>query len=187
MEEAYDGYRAALDELVEVLKEHATDDKIPQDYQIPWPRYREIDGASVLFYDLPGEWGVDQQIVPNAALIDDVAAITASESHSRRLLEGAPLAAAGVLADPERPRAAALLFDWAGTVRALAPWVRQIAAKVSAENLHVAEDDAKVEEVLLQVDTVLEVLQTIGRCTMECTLEQGALVSHSFFEIQDLE
>ena len=38
MEEAYDGYRAALDELVEVLKEHATDDKIPQDYQIPWPR-----------------------------------------------------------------------------------------------------------------------------------------------------
>ena len=162
------------------------DGEIPEDYQIPWPSSAEIDGASVLYYGLPEAWGVDQQIVPNAALIDDIAAITASESHSRRLLGVSPLEAGGVLADADRPRAAASLFDWAGTVRALAPWVRQAAGKAAMKNLHLSEDDPKVEAVLQQVDTVLEVLRTIGRCTMECTFEEGALVTHSFMEIQDL-
>jgi hypothetical protein len=187
MEQAYEGYQDGLNELVEVLKQFDTKGEIPAEYHIPWPSFMEVEGASVLYYELPEAWGVDQQITPNAALIDNMAVVSASEDHSRRLLEGSSLAAGGVLTDTGRPRAAAVLFDWSGTVHSLAPWVRLAARQATMENLHVDQDDPKVEEVLQQVDTVLEVLQTIRKCTMECTFEQGQVITHSLMEIQDIE
>ncbi len=84
-------------------------------------------------------------------------------------------------------RAAAALLDWAGLVRAAAPWVRLIAQDAAVKNLHAEPASAEVKEVLSQVDTVLEVLQAIGKCTMECTMEKDAMVTHSFMEVRDVE
>lgn len=187
MREAYVGYQRFFDDLLEVARKLDEDGKIPDDYEIPWPDVSESSGRSTLTYTLPSELGVDEQIKPNAVLTDDFAVVTASEAHSARLLKSTPPAAGGVLADAKRPRAVAVVFNWAGTVDALTPWLRLAARQAAKENLGGEDDDPQIEAILAQVDTVLEVLKAMRRCTAECYFEDGALVTHSMMEVQDLE
>lgn len=187
MREAYVGYQKFFNDLLEVARELDDEGKIPDDYQIPWPDVSESGGNSTLSYTLPGEWGVDEQVKPNAVLTDKIAVVSASESHSARLLESTAPAAVGVLADSARARAVAVMFNWAGTVDAATPWLLLAARQAAQENLEVEADDPKIDEIVAQVETVLEVLKTLRHCTAECYFEDGALVTHSMTEIQDIE
>ena len=187
MREAYVGYQSFFNDLLEVARELDDSGEIPEDYEIPWPEVSESANTSTLTYTLPSELGVDEQILPNAVLADDIAVVTASESHSARLLESTAPDAGGVLADTKRPRAVAVLFNWAGTVDALKPWLQLAAREAAKENLGVDADDPQVDAIVAQVDTVLDVLKAFRRCTVECYFEDGALVTHSMMEIQDVE
>ena len=184
MREAYVGYQKFFNDLLEAARELDEDGKIPDDYRIPWPDVSESSGSSTLSYTLPSQWAVDKQIKPNAVLTDKIAVVSASESHSARLLKSTAPAAAGVLADAGRARAVAVMFNWAGTVDALTPWLRLAAREAAKENLG---DGDEIEAIVAQVDTVLEVLKVFRRCTAECYFENGALVTHSMTEVQDVE
>jgi hypothetical protein len=186
MRDAYVGYQKFFNDLLEAVRELDEDGEIPDDYEIPWPEVSETSAGSTLTYTLPSELGIDSQIKPNAVLTDDMAVVTASESHSARLLKSTPPAAAGVLAT-SRSRAVAVAFNWAGTVDALAPWARLAARKAAEENLGGADNDKEIEDIVAQVDTVLDVLKAIGHCTAECYFEDGALVTHSMMEVHDVE
>ena len=108
MRDAYLGYQEFFNKTLEVLRKFDEKGEIPAGYKIPWPEAAETPAGSTLRYTLPDEWGVDPQIVPNAVLTEKVAVVTASEAHSKRLLQGqAP--AAGLLADGRRPRALAVV------------------------------------------------------------------------------
>jgi hypothetical protein len=187
MRAAYVGYQKFFNDLLEVARELDEGGEIPEDYQIPWPDVSETSDTSTLSYTLPSEWGVDKQIKPNAVLTNDFAVVTASEAHSARLLESTAPAAGGVLADADRPRAVAVVFNWAGTVDALTPWLRLAAREAAKENLGVEDDDPQIEAIVAQVETVLEVLKAMRGCTAECYFEDGALVTHSMMEVQDIE
>ncbi len=186
MREAYVGYQKFFNDLLEVARELDEEGGIPDDYEIPWPDVSETSAGSTLSYTLPSELGIDGQIKPNAVLTDKVAVATASESHSQRLLKSTPPAAGGVLADAGRPRAVAVVFNWAATIDAATPWLRLAARKVAEENLGDDADDAQIEQIVAQVDTVLDVLKAVRRCTAECYFEDGALVTHSLTEVQDV-
>ena len=187
MREAYVGYQSSFNGLLEMAREFDKNGEIPEDYEIPWPDVSETSDTSTLTYTFPSEWGVDEQIVPNAVLTDDIAVVTASEAHSDRLLASTPPTLGGALADAKRPRAVAALFDWAGTVDALTPWLRLAAIEAAKENLGGEKGDEEIEAVLAQLDTVLEVLKAIRLCTLECYFEEGALVTHSVMEVQDVD
>jgi len=187
MREAYVGYQKFFNDLLEAARELDEEGEIPDDYEIPWPDVSETSAGSKLSYTLPSELGIDGQIKPNAVLTDEVAVATASESHSQRLLKSTPSAAGGVLADAGRPRALAVVFNWAATIDAATPWLRLVARKVAEENLGDDADDAQIEQIVAQVDTVLEVLKAVRRCTAECYFEDGALVTHSLTEVQDVQ
>lgn len=187
MREAYVGYQRFFDDLLEVARELDEDGNIPDDYKIPWPDVSETSDTSTLSYTLPSELGVDRQIVPNAVLTSDFAVVSASEDHSARLIESTAPKVGGVLADVSRPRAVAFLFDWAGTVDAATPWLRLAARQAAKENLGGADDDPEIEAIMTQVDTVLDVLKVFRHCTAECYFEDGALVTHSMMEVQDVD
>lgn len=187
MREAYVGYQKFFNGLLEVAREFDENGEIPEDYEIPWPEVSETSDTSTLSYTFPSEWGVDEQIKPNAVLTDDIAVVTASEAHSARLLKSTAPAIGGVLADGARPRAVAAMLNWAGTVDALTPWLRLAAREAAKENLGDEADEAQIEAIVAQVETVLEVLKAMRRCTVECYFEDGALVTHSMMEVQDVE
>ncbi|MDD4269756.1 MAG: hypothetical protein GXY25_00055 [Pirellulaceae bacterium] len=185
MRDAYLGYQEFFDKTLEVLRTFDERGEIPADYSIPWPEAAETAAGATLRVTLPEKWGVDPQIVPNAVLTEKVAVVTASEAHSKRLLEGqAPTA--GLLADGRRPRALAVLFNWPALVDAAAPWVRLAARQVAKENLHVEDDAPEIENVVAQVDTVLEVLKAVRNCTAQSYIEDRAVVTHSLMEISDV-
>ena len=185
MRDAYLGYQDFFNKTLEVLRKFDEKGEIPAGYSIPWPESADTPAGSTLSYTLPDQWGVDPQIVPNAVLTEKVAVVTASQAHSKRLLQGqAP--AAGLLADGRRPRALAVLFNWPALVDAAAPWVRLAARQAAKENLHVEDGAPEIENVVVQVDTVLEVLKAVRNCTAECYLEDGAVVTHSLMEVSDV-
>lgn len=187
MREAYVGFQSFFNGLLEMAREFDENGEIPEGYEIPWPDVSETSDTSTLSYTFPSEWGVDEQILPNAVLTDDIAVVTASEAHSDRLLETTAPALGGALADGARPRAVAGVFNWAGTVDALTPWIRLAACEAAKENLGDEVDEAQIDGILNQVDTVLEVLKAIRLCTVECYFEDGALVTHSVMEVQDVD
>lgn len=154
-------------------------------FEVPPPESEKIKGGTVYFYRLPEELGLDAKIVPNAGLSKTVAVVTASKGHSQRLLTPTPLAAGGVLEGADqRALASAVIFDWAGLVRAATPWVDFAAEMIVREQM---PDPEMGKMVLEQVRTALEVLQCLKGYTSESYFEEGALVTHSLTEFQDVK
>ncbi len=158
------------------------DADIPEDVRIPDPQIETTAGVRLYSYALPAEWGVDKQIVPNAGLGDGVAAMSLSHDHTLRLLRQQPLAAGGVLTDAARPRATAAVFDMAGFIEAVKPWVGLAFDQASADE----PAGGEIAAIREQVDTVLDVLQALRTFTSESYFEGGALVTHGLMEIEDI-
>lgn len=156
--------------------------EIPDEVRIPDPQIETTAGGTLYSYALPGEWGVDEQIVPNAGLGDGVAVLSLTHDHSQRLLVAQSLAGGGILAEKARPRAMAVVFDMAGLIEAFKPWINL--------GLDQMDDDAtggQAEAIRQQVGTVLEVLQTIRSITAETYYEDDVLVTHGLVEIEDMK
>jgi hypothetical protein len=145
------------------------------------PKVAKIADGTLYSYPMPREWGVDKNIIPNAALSDNVAVLTISTKQSDRMLKTTPLKVGGVLAKTDRPLAVAGWFDWNGLIGAATPWVNYVLEQMPEE--HFGGQKALVVD---QVHTVLEVLSTIKSITSESYIEDKIMVTHSLLEIQDL-
>ncbi len=173
-------FMTVLDDFVDVVRQMEPE-SLPEDFKFPRPKVAKATAGTVCTYDLPESWGVDKKITPSFGLSDHVAVVAASRDHVERLLEATPPAAGGVLAQPQRPRAMAVVFDWPALLEAAQPWV-----DLAVETL-VEQFNGDVEAVSEQVETVMEVLGVLRKITSEAYFEGDALVSHTLIEIRDVE
>jgi hypothetical protein len=187
LRQAFGEYRTAINELLGKLHDL---NLIPFEFQIPEPEKQNLTVKSGVsyFYPLPAGIPIDAQIIPNAGLSDSFLVLTISQAHSNRLLTKTPLKVdGGPLADTQRPLASALYCDWPAFVDALTPWI-EMGARLAGPQLGVAEegDDKKLDEILKQVRTVLDVLKCLRGYSSCSYLENGVLVTHGEVVVRDL-
>ena len=173
-------YGAVLKELVGVIRQ-IEPRSIPEDFQIPDPSITATGSGKIYKFALPKQLGVDPRIVPNFGLGESVAVFSLSLGHTARLLKKTPAEIGGALADPNRPRATAVFFDFAGLVDAATPWVDLAVDALEAEWGY-ADDSVRD-----QVHTVLQVLKALRGMSSESYFEGGALVTHWKLHIRDIE
>ena len=115
-------YFAVVSEILKKLHESSPDD-FPE-VDLPPPQEREFGDAKIHFYMLPKDWGVDKRVAPNAGLTANVAALSLTPLHTKRLLEKTDLVATGPLAQlKSKPLVAAGGFNFAALVDASVPWI----------------------------------------------------------------
>ncbi|MGQ9574882.1 MAG: hypothetical protein ACUVUC_06155 [Thermoguttaceae bacterium] len=192
-------YRQLLHATFEVIGKLAPEEPGISGIRIPEPEQTKTAAGTIWFYRAPRHWGLDPQIVLSLGLSDKVAVISASNQHTQRLLTATPLEAGGVLSDPDRPRAGAIVFDWAGLVDAATPWIElgvtelvknePAVAEFFGAGAPAAEQPAKspLPAVLDQVRTVLGALKTLRTITLESYVEEGLLINHTLLEIRDID
>ena len=200
LKKACDEYRAVTDIVLEKAKE-LHPGQIPADFKLPAAESRELklpEGtAAIYWYKMPPEYdaNVDAQLLPNAGLSKNVAALSFAPKTSERLLASTPLTVIldGPLADRKKPLASAVSFNWAATVDAVGPWidlaVRQFAPRGAqgGGQLEAANDDPSTRMILDQVHTFLDVLKVL-RTSESATYQDGAaMVTHSLTVFHDVE
>ncbi|NLF08161.1 MAG: hypothetical protein GX594_09310 [Pirellulaceae bacterium] len=158
--------------------------EVPDDFRLPEPAIDEISEGKLFCFPLPEKWGLDKQIVPNMGISDGLAVFAFSRDHSIRLLRATPPAVGGLIDDGERPLALAGWLDWAALVDAASPWVDYF-FKVSPAMQNI--DDEQREMIADQVRTVLDLLKVLRKISGECYFKDGALVTHTLAELQDVE
>jgi hypothetical protein len=189
LREAMAEYREVWNGGVEIVQKLDPGAKEIAKFKIPKPQTAKNAAGTVYYYPAPGEWGIDKQIALSFGLSDKVAVVTASNQHSERLLAATPLGTGGVLADPNRPLAGAVAFDWAGLVDAVTPWVElgvDVLVKAEPDVAKTLGSEPGKPSVADQVRTVLSVLKVMRSITAESFVEDGLLVTHSLVEIRDL-
>jgi hypothetical protein len=180
LQKAMGEYRTLLNDWIKAVQE-TSPKKVPLS-EIPAPETRKIKGGTMFFYPLPEAWGLDKQLLPNAALAEKMAALALSQEHSERLLTPTPLkVSGGPLADLKRPLAGATYINCAGLVDLVAGWSE------TAAQFAPAADQEKVAEVLAQARTVFEVLKVFRSYSSATYFEGDALVTHSEMVITDLK
>ncbi len=176
-------YRGAINDLIDAVR-HMEGSHVPEEIRIPEPKSEDSPLGKFYSFALPKEWGVDEQILPNVAIADKLAVLSASRAHSERLLKGTPLAVHGTLAKvANRPLAMAGWLDWATLVKTVTPWI-DFGIEQGAGARGVGDDQQKM--VISQTHAALEVLSVLRSVTFESYLEKGVLVNHSLCEIHDL-
>jgi hypothetical protein len=183
LREAFGGYREAINGLIDAVRKIEGSD-VPDWVSIPEPQVSEVKTGTIYSFALPKDWGVDKQIGPYLGLSDKVAVLAASQGHVQRLLKPTPLAVGGALAKPDRPRAGAVWFDWAGLVDAATPWVAVALEQMAQSQPEMKE---KLPEIAPQVRTVLDVLKVLRTVSSEIYLEDDVLVTHTLLEVRDVE
>ena len=179
LQKAMGEYRTMLNDWIKAAQETFPKTRV---IEIPAPQTQKIKGGTMFYYPLPEAWGLDKQLLPNAALADKVAVLALSQEHSERLLTPTPLKVdGGPLADLKRPLAGATYVNCAGLVDLVAGWAG------AAAPLAPAKDQEKVTEVLAQVRTVVEVLKVFRSYSSATYFEGDALVTHSELVITDLK
>lgn len=184
-------YVAILNGVLDALREVNPED-VPE-IEVPEPEIEKTEVGTIYSYALPGEWGVDEAIVPNVGLSDKLLVKSLFPEQTMRLLEATPAELGGVLGKAARPRAMAVYLDVARLVDTASPWVEMAATKIMEEQWDVDPDDVpeetqqQMDEVLAQIRTLLEVLKAVRKVTGEMYLEGDAMVGHSLIEIRDVE
>lgn len=178
-------YRQVINALLDMAAE--MEPGVVGGFRIPAPSSEKTELGTLYYYPLPPELGLDEQILPNAGVSKTVVALSATKAHTARLLKATPFDVGGVLkgAD-ERPLAMAASLDWAGLVDAVTPWVELAAAMAIQEQFGDGEGD-EAKAIMTQVHTVLDILKCLKTVTSESYFEDGACVSHSLTEVQDLK
>ena len=180
--DAFRAYRQSINGLIDAARKIEGSD-IPPQIKIPEPQVSKTAAGTLYTWPLPEAWGVDKKIAPNFGVGKGVGVFAISNEHSQRLLGESKLAAGGALSDTDKPLAGAVVFDVAGLLGAIKPWVDfgfDTAIKESQGNMMVGAAAG-------QVDIVFEVLGVFRRATSAAYFEGDALVTHSHMEIRDLK
>ncbi len=187
LQKAMAAYRQIANEALAKIKTWPGGDKIGE-FQIPAPKKEETRLGTFYSYPLPEEWGLDSQVRPTAGVSGDAAAVATSHEMAVRLLASHPLKVdGGPLADPTRPLAAAVVFDWAGLVDAATPWVEYGVDKYLEAQAGAGPPADARRAVQSQVRTVLDVLKCFRGVTSATYLKDGVLVTHRELVFKDLE
>src|SRR5262249_38323815 len=114
-------YRKLLNEVIAEARKQ--DPNVPE-FEVPAPESKKLQNATMYFYKIPEELGLDKRVLPNAAVSKQVAVLALTQEHSQRLLAGNPLKIDSTpLADPKKPLSGATYLNWAGMVDTMTPWV----------------------------------------------------------------
>ena len=104
------------------LKAGYNPDEVPE-FQIPAPEQQQLKSGTCYFYPLPPFLGLDERLVPNAAVSPRLAVLALSKEHSERLLTSTPLKIDSVpLANGKRNLTAATHVDIAGFLDVAGKW-----------------------------------------------------------------
>jgi hypothetical protein len=179
-------YRKTVNEIIAAVRKLAPKGEIPE-FEIPAPKTVKRGTASLFFYDIPAEAGLDKQFVPTAGVGGHVAALTLSQAHTERLLANKPLQVDGGPLAEKRNLAGAVYMDCAGIVDALSAWVDFAAHQIIREHLGPDAPQKDVKAILDQVHTVMEVLKVFRQATSATYIgEDGVVITHSETLIRDL-
>jgi hypothetical protein len=197
-------------ETIDLLHE-INPDKVPE-FQLPEPKEKSLpDGGTVVTYPLPPAWGIDKQLVPNAALTDDVAVTSLTPELTERLVRNVQPKLDTSL-DFNRPAAMVTYLDCSRFVDAIRPWVEyggaiamgQISVDIDVEEdgeeVEVDEefeDDAPTQEeaqrmmmagmVLPQIHQFLDVASAMRTFSGVVYREDDAWVTHSEAHFKDID
>jgi hypothetical protein len=176
-----------LDIAGQALKKlHAALPETVPEIPVPPPQSREFPEGTVYYYALPAEWGLDQQVAPNAGLSRDLLVLSLLPKFSLRLMQSSPLSAAGPLANRDRPLAAAGYCNWAGLIGAAAAWVDYGIDQAHAGDADVGGGAAEsAKAIKAQVRVGLEFLQCLRGVSSVSYFEDDALVTHSEWHFED--
>ncbi|MCI0359971.1 MAG: hypothetical protein L0211_15950 [Planctomycetaceae bacterium] len=167
-------------------------EQIPE-VELTMPLWREFPEGTVYFYNLPRELGLDTQVAPNAGLSSSFLALSLLPKVSLRLLKPTPPALDGPLARRGKPLASAAYLNWAGLLEAAAPWIdyglNQSTEIPTGAGPEAAGDTAAMRAALQgvkdHVHAVLAFLQCLRTMSSVSYFEEGALVTHSEWRLED--
>jgi len=182
---AFAEYRKTVNDLLAAL--HRAKPEEVTEVEIPAPQTRSGDAGMLYYYPLPDS----SPVTPHAGLSGQVAVLAITGNFADRLLsESKFAAAAGPLLDQANTEAGQFVaFDWAATVRLLKPWIHAGLRTAGSAGL-VGGGDLESEQfksVVSQVDTVLEVLQTLRTVSAVTYRDEDILVTHSAVTGKDIE
>ncbi|MGO8690384.1 MAG: hypothetical protein ACLQLG_12185 [Thermoguttaceae bacterium] len=180
-------YKSIINDMIDAAR-HIEGSEIPADFHLPDAvlKSNKKKGYTLFTYPLPEAWGVDTHVLPNAGLSPNVAVVTLSREHSRRLLAATPPTVAGRAIPIDQPQAAAGLLDFAGLIDTITPWI-DLGVRTAVERD--AEDEGaqrRTAMILDQAHTVLDVLKVVRTIVSQTYLEGDAMVSHTEIEIRDV-
>jgi hypothetical protein len=178
LEKAVLEYRTLANQTYAVIRK--TNPDAPE-FEIPFPEKQKIEGGTGYFYRLPAEWGLDQRLVPNAALSAKVAVMSLSQEHSERLLKAKPLQlSGGPLADLKKPLTGASYVRWSGFVDVVDAWGDygfKVAGPLAVLLGGIPQE--QVNEAQKTTKTIFEVLKVYDSTATATYVEGGAVVVHS--------
>ncbi|MAG93251.1 MAG: hypothetical protein CMJ48_05825 [Planctomycetaceae bacterium] len=189
---AFSEYHAIAQELIDGMHE-IDPDQVPQ-IKLPTPEGERVASGTMYKLDLPIEWGVDEQIAPNAALSEKVAVLSLSPVTTERLLTPTPLALrTGPLADRSRSLAGAGYFNSPALVDAVDAWLQSgikmfgplLAMGLAGPGGDPGQDP--LAPILEQYNTVVSVIKCYKGYSSATYIENGVTVTHHASVYQDLD
>lgn len=171
-------YFAVAQQMMDMLHEMEPND-FP-DVKIPSPEVNEEDWGTSYQYRLPVDWGVDDQIAPNAGLSQNLAVMSLAPQTTSRLMAKSNLAVDKYRVDLSKPAGSLVYFDFNGLIDMIEPWVNY--------GVDAGVDDAFVSGMVkAQVSDWTAILKCYkGTAAVTTTDEDGVTVTHSHSLFEDL-
>jgi len=111
-----------FDKVVELVRE-VQPDSIPDGYSVPRPQQEELAGATRFYYQEFSQGAFDG-FEPQVIVSNDTVVVGYSARQVLDLIQEKPLATRPAWLAPEMPVASMSLFDMAGMVGAVSPWLK---------------------------------------------------------------
>jgi hypothetical protein len=183
LKKGFGEYREVINGLIDAVRQ-VEGAHVPDDLEIPEPTVTDNSAGKIYSFELPKEWGLDEQIVLNFGLSEKVGVFSASLAHTQRLLTATPPSVGGLVSKTDEPLGAVGWLNWSQLLETASPWA-DFAVEHSVPS---QKDDQKTAQKAIaeQVHTIRDILKAIRAVTVDCRIEDGVLVSHSLLEIHDI-
>ena len=184
-----------------LITDTAVAERFREVYEEYWLVYRDVKDAieDVRTRDLPdfnaATPNVSSAELPAWTRLDGLAIgrtgrvviLATSKSAAQRLVKKTPPALGNMPAKPDHPRATAAFVDTAALIDLTAPSINRSAKRLCELFYNGSDLDALQRQVELHVGTVLECLKVLRSVAVETYTENGAMVTHTFWELKDLD
>ena len=195
--EAAGEYFDQLQGFVDLLGE-LPDSQIPPNFEIPRPESRELGNATMYYYPIVDQIGLDPDLLPNAAMNEDTTVLTLSPVQSERLLTETPLRIAGSanspLSDTNQPLMMAMHYNNAATMDAVQLWANY--AYELYQQYAPAPNDfqpgpydpqprQEPDEIIELVKVTINLFKCFQSYSSTTYLDEGAQVTHYLYHFKD--
>lgn len=182
---AFAEYRTTLNTFLAAV--HKAKPEEAPEHEVPPPQTRASSAGTLYFYPLPEA----SPVTPHAGLSATVAVLAITDSFAERVLAeskfvGAP---APLLARAGDQAGQFVSFDWAATVGLIKPWIHAGLRTAGSSGL-IGGGDLESDQyraIASQVDTVLEVLQTLRTISAVTYRDEDVLVTHTTLVGKDVD